>query len=264
MTAPQTTLAIGGDFSEPIDDDSVCYTGWHWSASSASLTGGQNKSAYNLCKRWLDLVIAGLAIVPLLPLMLLIALAIKMDSPGPVFFRQKRIGAKRSIKNGQVVWQLQIFRVFKFRSMQHNADESLHQAHIKQFVHGTLPEVSTSNAKVKIVADPRITRMGWLLRRSSLDELPQLINVLRGEMSMIGPRPVPEYEVREYYKSWHYERLATLPGITGLWQVKGRGELSFEEMVRLDLEYVRTQSMWMDLKILLSTIPVVISGKGAE
>jgi lipopolysaccharide/colanic/teichoic acid biosynthesis glycosyltransferase len=241
-----------------------CYTGWHWSATTASLAGGQDKVIYYRLKRGLDLLVTVLALFPLAPLLLLIALAIKLDTPGPVFFRQERIGAKRKSIDGRTVWEVQKFRVLKFRSMVRDADESLHRAHIKMFVHGTLPEQNASGAKVKIQDDPRITRVGKILRRTSLDELPQLFNVLRGEMSLVGPRPVPEYEVHEYWEAWHHERLATLPGLTGLWQVEGRGLISFEEMVLLDIEYISNQSFWLDLKLLLLTVPAVITGRGAE
>jgi lipopolysaccharide/colanic/teichoic acid biosynthesis glycosyltransferase len=117
--------------------------------------------------------------------------------------------------------------------------------------------------KFKLSNDPRVTRVGHILRKTSLDELPQLVNVLKGEMSLVGPRPLPTYEVAEY-QAWHRERLAALPGITGLWQVQGRCEVTFEEQVQMDIEYVRNQSLWQDIKILLSTIPAVVSGRGAE
>ncbi|MGH9896190.1 MAG: sugar transferase, partial [bacterium] len=120
-----------------------------------------------------------------------------------------------------------------------------------------------SGARFKLSNDPRVTRVGRVLRRMSLDELPQLFNVLKGEMSLVGPRPVPLYEVAEYGES-DTERLAALPGITGLWQVRGRAEIPFSEMVRLDCEYVRNQSLWLDLKILAATIPAVVSGRGAR
>jgi lipopolysaccharide/colanic/teichoic acid biosynthesis glycosyltransferase len=240
------------------------YSGWHWSGATASLTGGQDKAGYYQWKRCVDVFLCSLSLVTLAPLMLIVAIAIKLDSPGPVFFRQQRIGAKRRVVDGCATWEVQQFQVLKFRSMVQNADESLHKEHIKRYVHGQLDEDHPDHAQFKLGHDPRITRVGQFLRRSSLDELPQLFNVLRGEMSLIGPRPVPEYEVREYSEAWHHERLATLPGITGLWQVKGRGDLSFEEMVRLDLEYVRNQSLWLDLQILLLTIPAVFTGRGAE
>jgi lipopolysaccharide/colanic/teichoic acid biosynthesis glycosyltransferase len=212
----------------------------------------------------LDLTIALLALIGLAPVMLLIAIAIKLDSPGPVLFCQQRIGARRRLVHGRASWEVHKFQVYKFRSMVRDADESLHREHIRQFVRGTLAERQATTAKVKLGGDPRITRVGRVLRKSSLDELPQLLNVLRGEMSVVGPRPVPEYEVLEYREAWHHERLATLPGLTGLWQVKGRGQVGFEEMVRLDLEYIRNQSLALDLSILWATIPAVFTGRGAE
>jgi lipopolysaccharide/colanic/teichoic acid biosynthesis glycosyltransferase len=116
---------------------------------------------------------------------------------------------------------------------------------------------------VKLTNDPRITRIGHLLRKTSLDEIPQFLNVLRGEMSLVGPRPVPTYEVAEY-QAWHYQRLAAAPGLTGLWQVTGRGQVSFDEMIEMDIEYVRNKSLWLDLKILVLTVFVVLSGRGAS
>jgi lipopolysaccharide/colanic/teichoic acid biosynthesis glycosyltransferase len=189
---------------------------------------------------------------------------IKLDSPGPVFFVQERIGSKRRKKDGRTSWEVQKFRLYKFRSMVKDADDALHRAHIKAFVEGTIEGHAGSHAPVKLGADPRITRIGHILRKTSLDELPQILNVLRGDMSLVGPRPVPEYEVAEYREAWHHGRLATIPGLTGLWQVKGRGQVSFEEMIQLDLEYIRDQSLWLDLKILWLTIPTVLSGRGAE
>ena len=146
--------------------------------------------------------------------------------------------------------------------MMNNADQSLHQEHIKHYVQGTLTAAEESNAAVKIKDDPRITRVGHILRKTSLDELPQLINVLKGEMSIIGPRPVPLYEVAEY-QEWHYQRLAAYPGLTGLWQLDGRGEVSFEEMIKMDIEYVQKQSLWLNIKILALTPFAVLSGRGA-
>jgi lipopolysaccharide/colanic/teichoic acid biosynthesis glycosyltransferase len=148
--------------------------------------------------------------------------------------------------------------------MLHKADESVHQAYIRAFVAGSLGKPDESQTPYKLTGDPRVTRVGRILRKTSLDELPQCFNVLRGEMSLVGPRPVPVYEVAEYREAWHHERLATLPGITGLWQVKGRCQVAFEDMIRLDLEYVRNQSLWLDLKIMFLTIPAALSGQGAE
>lgn len=240
-------------------------TGWRWSPATASLTGGQEKAIlYYVWKRGLDLSLSLLALIILAPVMLLIAVAVMLDTPGPVFFRQERIGARRRLVGRRTVWETHKFQVIKFRSMVRDADDRLHRAYIRQFVDGTLEEQARSGSMFKLYDDPRVTRVGRLLRKSSLDELPQIINVLRGEMSLVGPRPVPEYEVLEYREAWHHERLATLPGITGLWQVQGRGQVPFEEMVRLDLEYIRRQSLWLDLKILAWTIPAVLTGRGAE
>ncbi len=196
---------------------------------------------YHFCKRLMDLIIVTLALLTIWPFLLCIAILIKLDSPGPIFFVQDRIGSRRKVKNGESIWVAHPFQMWKFRTMAHNADQSLHVEHIKAFVGGTLQDhdhLVGGNAQVKLVDDPRITRIGRILRETSLDELPQVLNVLRGEMSIVGPRPVPPYEV-ELYQAKHYERLMALPGITGLWQVEGRGNVSFEEMVRLDIQYVR-------------------------
>ncbi len=215
------------------------------------------------CKRIMDTAIVLLGLPVLTPLMLLIGLCIKLDSTGPVFFRQKRVGAKRVVKNGVPQWEVTTFEIFKFRSMYVNADESLHQDHVKAWINGDLKEESDSKAKTKLNNDPRITSIGHFLRKTSLDEVPQLINIFLGQMSIVGPRPVPEYEVAEY-KPEHYERLQALPGLTGLWQVEGRGNVSFEEMMELDIKYVRTRSIWKDIKIIFLTIPAVLLGRGAK
>jgi lipopolysaccharide/colanic/teichoic acid biosynthesis glycosyltransferase len=228
------------------------------------LEGGADYTAYFLSKRVLDVAVALGLILVLLPVMAIIALLIKLTSPGPAFFVQDRIGARRRLdEKGQTVWDVQIFRVFKFRSMIHNADELLHKEHIKAFVNGTLDTEDENHPDFKLQDDPRITWVGRIIRRTSLDELPQLFNVLRGEMSLVGPRPVPVYEVDEY-EAWHYERLAALPGITGLWQVMGRGVVSFDDMIGMDIDYVRNRSMFLDLKLLFLTIPAVLVGNGAS
>jgi lipopolysaccharide/colanic/teichoic acid biosynthesis glycosyltransferase len=235
-----------------------------WSSPPGVLTGSNGSSLYFIGKRCLDLTITLMALITLLPIMLVIALLIKLDSPGPVFFVQERIGSKRRTKNGQSSWEVQKFKIYKFRSMVKDADENPHKAYIKAFVAGNVEGRTDTVAPFKLGADPRVTRVGHILRKTSLDELPQLINVLLGDMSLVGPRPVPEYEVAEYREAWHHDRLASTPGITGLWQVMGRGQVSFEDMVQLDLEYIRQQSMWLDLKILWLTVPTVLSGRGAE
>jgi lipopolysaccharide/colanic/teichoic acid biosynthesis glycosyltransferase len=206
-------------------------------------------------KRLLDLT-AGTALLLLVsPLFLLIALLVKWKSPGPVFFRQVRIG-----EHGTP------FTMLKFRTMHVHADSAIHKEFVSQMIKGTTPSGSDTNqeAPFKIANDPRVTSFGRLLRRTSLDELPQLWNVIRGDMSLVGPRPPLTYEV-EQYQPWHYRRvLEAKPGVTGLWQVSGRSRTTFDEMVRLDLRYAKQCSAWMDLKILLATPRAVISGKGAR
>jgi lipopolysaccharide/colanic/teichoic acid biosynthesis glycosyltransferase len=211
-------------------------------------------SAYRRVKRALDVGLAGCATLLLLPLLGLIAAVIRATSPGPAIYRQTRIG-----QFGQP------FTVYKFRTMYVDADSRLHQKYVEAYVRGEVdvpPHGESEAAPFKLAQDPRITPIGRLLRRTSLDELPQLFNVLRGEMSLVGPRPDVPYSVA-LYKDWHKQRLAVLPGLTGLWQVRGRGRVSFDEMMRLDCEYVQAQSLRLDCMILIRTIPAVLSMKGA-
>jgi len=236
---------------------------WEWSGQRSALSGGRDSTFYFYCKRLMDLVLATLMLVFLLPLMLLVAILIRLDTPGPVFFVQERVGAKRRSEGGRTTWKVENFCVRKFRSMVANADQSVHQAHIKAFVEGSIETTDMDKSKFKLKADPRVTQIGRILRKTSLDEVPQLFNVIKGEMSLVGPRPVPTYEVAEYQPQ-HHERLAALPGITGLWQVMGRSQVSFEEMIAIDIDYVRSRSLWLDIKILFLTIPAVLSGRGAD
>ena len=205
-------------------------------------------------KRAIDILGSSTALVLLSPILLGVALAIKLSSPGPVLFRQTRIG------------QYGIpFTFLKFRSMYTGNDPRIHIEYVKQFIGGNVkPDTSRTNGRVyKITEDPRLTRVGKLLRRTSLDELPQFLNVLRGDMSMVGPRPPISYELANY-DIWHRRRLLEeKPGITGLWQVSGRSRLPFDDMVRLDLKYAATWSLWLDVKILLQTPHAVFSGEGA-
>jgi lipopolysaccharide/colanic/teichoic acid biosynthesis glycosyltransferase len=211
----------------------------------------------------MDVILAGLLLILLSPALLLIALLIKLDSPGPLIFKQERVGTKRHRLGSKVVWITRNFSFYKFRSMFQNADSSAHEAYIRAFVNGSVQASEESGGKFKLTNDPRVTRIGRILRKTSLDELPQLVNVLKGQMSLVGPRPVPPYEVA-CYRNGDHQRLAALPGITGLWQVNGRCQVPFEKMIEMDLEYIREASAWLDLKILLHTIPVVLSGRGAE
>ncbi len=218
---------------------------------------------YYFLKRVLDLTLAAMALTLLSPLMALTAVLIVLDSGWPIIYGQKRVGARRWVRAGFSYWQQTEFTCYKFRSMVQSADPTAHEAYIKAYVQGNLDAVNAAGPKFKLTNDPRVTRVGHILRKTSLDELPQLVNVLKGEMSLVGPRPLPTYEVAEY-RDWHRERLATWPGITGLWQVQGRGHVTFEEQIQMDIEYVRNQSLWQDIKILLQTIPAVVSGRGAE
>jgi lipopolysaccharide/colanic/teichoic acid biosynthesis glycosyltransferase len=211
-----------------------------------------------IAKRSIDVAISIILLIVLAPLFPIIAILIKLDSRGPAFFVQERVGARRRGLGRNAVWQVAHFRMYKFRTMFYDADQSLHQAHIKAFAAG---ELDVANG-VKLVDDPRITRIGKVLRKTSLDELPQVLNVLMGDMSLIGPRPVPVYEVAEYH-DWHYERFTALPGITGLWQIKGRSQVTMDDMIRLDIEYSRNRSVWLDLKIMLLTLPAIMFGNGA-
>lgn len=236
---------------------------WEGSNQVRLSTGISEKQLYFMCKRCIDLCLAVLALVLLSPLLLLVALLIKIDSSGPVFFTHERVGAKRLQGRGEAIWVIGNFRMHKFRSMVQNADSAAHQAYIRDFVEGRVQPDKSSGGKFKLTNDPRVTRIGRILRRASLDELPQLFNVLKGQMSLVGPRPVPPYEVA-CYRPGDHKRLTALPGITGLWQVNGRCQVSFEEMIQMDLEYIQNASLWLDLQILFRTIPAVLCGRGAE
>jgi exopolysaccharide biosynthesis polyprenyl glycosylphosphotransferase len=205
-----------------------------------------------LVKRTSDITIALVGLLVFAPLWLLVMLLIKLDSKGPVFYVQERVGM-----DGR------IFLVYKFRTMHLGADDEIHKEYQRKFIAGWAeanlgdPERPT----YKLRNDPRITRVGRVLRRLSLDEVPQLINVLRGDMSVVGPRPPIAYEV-EAYELWHRKRLDMKPGLTGLWQVSGRNRLPFEEMVKLDLFYIENWSLFLDLRIIMRTVVVVFRGDG--
>ena len=213
----------------------------------------EQRTSYDAIKRGLDVVGSLTLLVMLSPLLLLIAALVKLSSHGPVFFRQVRIGQ-----------MMTPFTMLKFRTMYSGTDHRVHHEFVRSFIKasGQVHEPG-KNRFFKLTNDPRVTPVGRVLRKTSLDELPQLWNVLRGDMSLVGPRPPLPYEL-EQYKPWHRRRvLEAKPGITGLWQVAGRSRTTFDEMVRLDLRYARTRSIWNDLKILLATPAAVISGKGA-
>jgi lipopolysaccharide/colanic/teichoic acid biosynthesis glycosyltransferase len=195
------------------------------------------------------------ALISFSPIYVVIAALIKLTSEGPVFFKQDRVGlfGKR-------------FVFFKFRSMYANNDPTIHQEFVKNLIHGEQDKRGNTpkqKGTYKITKDPRVTPVGHFLRKTSLDELPQFFNVLLGDMSLVGPRPAIPYECLEY-DVWHRRRLLEMkPGITGLWQVRGRSTTTFDEMVRIDIKYLQEWSIWMDLKIILQTPWAVLKGKGA-
>lgn len=210
------------------------------------------KQAVDLLCRTLDVCLSVVLLVLVLPLSALIAVAIRLDSPGPVLFRQRRFGRDQKP-----------FVVTKFRTMHHGVGHETHRSFVLGLIAGDHPERPDGGPKFKMVEDERVTRVGRLLRHSSLDELPQLWNVLRGDMSLVGPRPPIAYEVEHYPPHW-FARFAVKPGLTGLWQVSGRSELALEEMVRLDIEYTHRRSLWLNLWILVRTVPAVLRGRGAS
>ncbi len=204
-------------------------------------------------KRVFDFLLSMLALLVVSPLMILIALIIKRTDPGPVLFVQERLG-----RDGRP------FKFFKFRSMKHNSDDAIHRQFAAMFINGDEEGCSASNDGEKVFkmkTDPRITPIGAWLRKTSLDELPQLFNIIRGDMSLVGPRPPIAYEI-ENYQPWHMERLKAVPGLTGLWQVSGRSNVSFDDMVRMDVDYINQWSFTRDIAIILKTIPVVLKGTG--
>ena len=220
---------------------------------SRDLSEGTNGRRLSVVlKRTMDIVGSALALLLSAPLFLAVAVAIKATSPGPVLFRQRRIGE-----------QGKSFVFLKFRTMYEDNDATVHEEYVKQLIAGTAPQ-NTSNGNgqrvYKLTSDERITRVGAFLRKTSLDEVPQFLNVLKGEMSLVGPRPPIPYEV-DNYEPWHRRRfLKAKPGMTGLWQVSGRNRIEFDEMVRLDLLYARTWSPWLDLRILFRTPLAVLEG----
>jgi lipopolysaccharide/colanic/teichoic acid biosynthesis glycosyltransferase len=219
------------------------------------LSSDTEKHSLLRIKQAIDIVGSTLLLIICTPLFLMIALAIKSSSKGPVLFRQQRVG-----QYGQS------FTFLKFRSMRIDNDDSVHQEYVKRLIAGEAEskQLSGNGERIfKLTNDSRVTRVGRLLRRTSLDELPQLVNVLKGDMSLVGPRPALPYEVAAY-QTWHRRRvLQVKPGITGLWQVTGRSTVKFDEMVRLDLQYATAWSPLLDIKILMRTPRAVIWGAGA-
>jgi lipopolysaccharide/colanic/teichoic acid biosynthesis glycosyltransferase len=216
----------------------------------ARITSKFRGPGYRRLKRGVDLIMLCFLLPVLFLLMLLIAIAVKLHSPGPIFYRQKRIG-----KGGIP------FDMLKFRSMRVGSDNHVHRKYVQRLIQENIRPEDIGSRSLKLKNDPRITRVGKIIRDLGLDELPQFINVVRGEMSLVGPRPPMPYEY-ELYNDWHKQRLQVTPGITGLWQVIAHNQVSFEEMVSIDLTYVESMSLWLDLKIIFLTPLEMLRGKG--
>jgi lipopolysaccharide/colanic/teichoic acid biosynthesis glycosyltransferase len=209
------------------------------------------KLGYLRLKRLIDILFTLLILPFLVPVALVVALAIRLDSPGPVFFRQKRVG-----RNGHE------FSMLKFRSMYVDSGESIHREAIAKYMSGqTVSGTTEDDLSYKVVDDPRVTKVGRFLRKTSIDELPQFFNVLRGEMTLVGPRPPLPYEV-ERYSQHDWLRLQGKPGLTGYWQVYGRSRVTFSSMVEMDIEYLQKQSLREDMKLIFLTVPVMVMGQG--
>jgi lipopolysaccharide/colanic/teichoic acid biosynthesis glycosyltransferase len=250
-----TTTAGGHLYGERYRSSEVSTTAINPGDASRSDTRAPHAARRGLevgC-RLLDLAVSAVMLVLALPLMLVIAAAIRLESRGPVLFRQRRVGL------GEVP-----FTLYKFRTMREGASHKVHQDFVLSLIAGEAPPAASDGGPAfKLTSDPRVTRVGRVLRRTSLDELPQLLNVLRGQMSLVGPRPPIPYEVEHYPPHW-FGRFAVKPGLTGLWQVNGRSEVTLEEMIKLDLEYVQRRSVWLNVWILVRTIPAVLSLRGAS
>jgi lipopolysaccharide/colanic/teichoic acid biosynthesis glycosyltransferase len=226
---------------------------WPETATIPGFSSGALDAAgplYPVAKRALDFVLSILLVAVLLPVFLLIVVIIRVTSPGAILFRQVRVG-----KGGRP------FVMYKFRSMVADADSQVHMAAVDRFFNGSVIDASSSRTPFKLVNDPRVTWVGARLRKTSLDELPQLFNVIRGDMSLVGPRPALPYEVARYSEH-DRERLTVPQGMTGLWQVKGRSRVGYREAFDLDIEYIRRRSLLLDVKILVLTLPAVILCRG--
>jgi lipopolysaccharide/colanic/teichoic acid biosynthesis glycosyltransferase len=223
------------------------------SARRIAVDRSESRQSAAAC-RALDMAVSAALLLVLLPVFAVLAMAIRLDSRGRAVYRQRRIGR-----------DLEPFTVNKFRTMHNGAGHEAHRQFVIELIEAEQRQQTPQDGEpnfFKMADDDRVTRVGRFLRKSSLDELPQLWNVLRGDMSLVGPRPPIPYEVEHYPPHW-FDRFAVKPGMTGLWQVSGRSELGLEEMIALDVEYARSRSLWLNLKILARTVPVVFAGRGA-
>jgi lipopolysaccharide/colanic/teichoic acid biosynthesis glycosyltransferase len=221
--------------------------------SSNNRKGIGRLATYQLWKGVIDRTLAFLILVVLSPFLALIALGIRLDSPGDALLRQERIG-----KDGRG------FTLYKFRSMYTDHDDTKYKEFLKDYIQGDASSRLGKNGEdiYELLQDPRVTRFGAFLRKTNLDELPQFINILKGDMSLVGPRPDIPFAV-SMYKNRHWKRFQVTPGLTGLWQVTGRKKVTFEEMVRLDMEYIKKQSLLLDIKIMLLTVRTILKGDGS-
>jgi lipopolysaccharide/colanic/teichoic acid biosynthesis glycosyltransferase len=220
------------------------------SVKSVTSTQWKQSNYFTLLKPVLDYFVAIILLILASPMFLIFAIGIKLYSPGPVFYYQKRIAKDANP-----------FRMIKFRSMRVNADTTPHKEYVQSLIRQNTRPRDLGKDTLKLEADPRITGLGKILRSFGLDELPQLINVLKGEMSIVGPRPSLDYEL-EVYEDWHKNRLGVLPGITGVWQVTAHNAVSFNEMVQIDLDYIQKANLWLDLKVMLLTPIEMLKKKG--
>jgi lipopolysaccharide/colanic/teichoic acid biosynthesis glycosyltransferase len=224
-----------------------------------------NPSIYYASKRVIDIVFSLLFLLAISPILVVVALLIKLDSPGPIFFKQTRVGSRMYRIGSIILWKHENFYCYKFRTMRHNSNQSIHQAYMKALITDdkkTMKAMEGEKASLhKLVNDNRVTRVGKYLRKLSLDEIPQFINVIKGEMSIVGPRPAIPYEV-DIYTPWFLRRFEAKPGITGLQQITARCTECFDQQVRLDIQYIQNQSFWYDMKIMLKTPLALITQKG--
>lgn len=224
----------------------------------------RQREFYFAAKRLIDIVGSLVGLILLFPILAMIAIVVRLDSPGPALFKQERVTARRKRTANGEEWETVTFTCYKFRSMYTDSGNAEHQAFIRAFIendHDKMAEIKGEDSKeFKLTHDPRISRVGRFIRKASIDELPQLWNVLKGDMSLVGPRPAIQYEV-ELYKPWHHMRLQSKGGLTGLWQVKGRGSVEFDKGIRQDIWYVEHQSLLLDLWILIQTPLVIFKGK---
>jgi lipopolysaccharide/colanic/teichoic acid biosynthesis glycosyltransferase len=247
---PQAALSTVGDVPLLASDVRVDSVDIERLAIPPLAFARQESRAAAIALRALDITVAALLLLILAPLFAAIALAIRLDSPGRIIYRQKRLGH-----------ELKPFTINKFRTMHQGVGYETHRTYVLGLIAGERPE-DAEKGLFKMSEDDRVTRVGRWLRRSSFDELPQLWNVLRGNMSLVGPRPPIDYEVEHYPPHW-FARFSVKPGVTGLWQVSGRSELTLEEMITLDIEYARRRSLGLNVMILLRTVPAVLRGRGA-